>query len=131
MSNFQYVCKKNHACCLTPCDKYFIHIQEENKFNNIYKLYRNKGMMGQPRETTVDCHLKSMEIWIGTKILTYSWVGTTILTYSWVGTKILTYSWVGTKILTYSFSKSTKLSLTCSGRDEHITHYAPPIVIRF
>jgi len=121
MSNFQYVCKKNHACCLTPSDNYFIHIQEENKFNNIYKLYRNKGMMGQPRETTVDCHLKSMEIWIGTKILTYSWVGT----------KILTYSWVGTKILTYSFSKSTKLSLTCSGRDEHITHYAPPIVIRF
>ena len=28
---------------LTSCGNYFVHIEYENKFNNIQKLYRNKG----------------------------------------------------------------------------------------
>jgi len=31
-----------------PSEQHFSCIQDENKFNNIYKLYRNEGKMGQP-----------------------------------------------------------------------------------
>jgi len=35
---------------MTSSVKYSMHMQDKNKFNNILKLYRNKGMMEQPRE---------------------------------------------------------------------------------
>ena len=31
------------VCCLTTSGRYFKHIQDENKFNNIYKIYRGKS----------------------------------------------------------------------------------------
>jgi hypothetical protein len=31
--------------CLTPCEKYSSYFQDENNFNNKYKLLRNEGWM--------------------------------------------------------------------------------------
>ena len=37
-------------------EQYFSGIQDENKVNNIYKLYRNEGMDNSTASTTFDCH---------------------------------------------------------------------------
>ena len=41
---------------LMSSEQYFSYIQDENKFNIIYKLYRNEGRDGLTGATTFDCH---------------------------------------------------------------------------
>ena len=40
--------------CLTSSDKYFMHIQDENRFNK--DQYRKRGGMGHNRATVFDYH---------------------------------------------------------------------------
>jgi hypothetical protein len=41
---------------LTSSEQYFGHILDENKLNDILKLYRNKRKDGSIGSTTFDCH---------------------------------------------------------------------------
>ena len=51
--------------CLTSRRKHFMHINEENKFNNIKITTQKWRRNGKTRATTFDCHLKCIESCIG------------------------------------------------------------------
>ena len=55
--------------CLTSSEQYFSYIQDENKFNNILKLYRNQGRDVSILSTAFGCYWKSMVNWVGTNKL--------------------------------------------------------------
>ena len=61
------VCHLMIEHCLTIREQHFNYIQDENKFNNIWKLhctYRNEGRDGSIGSRIVDCHWQSMESWL-------------------------------------------------------------------
>ena len=87
--------------CLTFGEQYVSYIQDENKFNNIYKLYRNKEGMGQRLLTATE------KVWI-------------------VGQGLKIYSFVVTT-MNLVFSKIYKRGLLCEGSvtlSKHATHYS-------
>ena len=49
-------------------EQYFSYIQDENKFNNIDKLYRNERRDGETGSMTFDNHWTSVESWVGQNI---------------------------------------------------------------
>ena len=51
--------------CLASRRKHFMHIHEENKFNNIKITVQKWGRNGKTGATTLDCHWKSRENWVG------------------------------------------------------------------
>jgi len=53
------------SACLTSRHKHFMHINEENKFNNIKITVQKWGRNGKTGATTLDCHWKSRENWVG------------------------------------------------------------------
>lgn len=51
MFNVNSVTSITFIYCLTSSGKYFMHIQDVNKFNNIEAVYRNEGATGQSHST--------------------------------------------------------------------------------
>jgi hypothetical protein len=78
--------------CLTFSEQYFNYIQDEKKFNNIYKKYI---------ETTEGWVKRVNDFWLPLK--------------SWIGTKIL--SFVAAPMRLLFFLNLQKMSLTCRERD--------------
>ena len=56
---------------LTSSVLYFSHIQDENKFNNTQKLYRNEWRDWSTMWTTLDFHWENMESRIGAEKLVF------------------------------------------------------------
>ena len=67
------VCHLMIEHCLTIREQHFNYIQDENKFNNIWKLhctYRNEGRDGSIESRIVDCHWQRS---IGSRIVDCHW----------------------------------------------------------